>query len=135
MIVQREEVIDAMGAFIAAYLANLPEAKKMDPKQLQLALHNALKVGYACTLRCLLYNKTDVVRNDSQHVVNIPLSSITQELRKGQARRLWDWGKTLYRAAAVSYAAFSMYENPWLVKALLKAMWAAAKLLLGAVII
>ncbi len=51
VIVQREEVIDAMGAFIAAYLANLPEAKKMDPQQLQKALQSALKVGEGGLLR------------------------------------------------------------------------------------
>lgn len=44
VVVQREEVIEAMGAFVAAYLANLPETQKMDPQQLQLALQHALKV-------------------------------------------------------------------------------------------
>ena len=54
---------------------------------------------------------------------------LSQQLRKSHVRRLWDWGTTLYRAAVVPYAAFSMYNNPWLVAALLKAVWAAAKLL------
>lgn len=55
-----------------------------------------------------------------------------QELRKGRVRRLWEWGRTIYRVTAFSYGAFSVYENPWLVRALLAALWTACRMLLRA---
>ena len=45
VIVDRSDVIDAIGDFIAAYLATLPEARNMQPKQLQRALKQAFQVG------------------------------------------------------------------------------------------
>jgi hypothetical protein len=54
-----------------------------------------------------------------------------QELRKGRARRLWDWGKGFYRVGAVTYSAFSLYTNPWLVRAVLAALWTASKVMTG----
>lgn len=97
VMVQKEEVLEAMGTFIAGYIATVPDARDLKPEQLQIALQSAFK-----------------------------------EIRKSNLRNLWEWGRSLYRAAAVSYAAFSMFQNPWLVMAILKATWAAAKFLLGA---
>ncbi len=56
-----------------------------------------------------------------------------QELGKGRARKLWDWGKGLYRVSAVTYSAFSLYTNPWLVRAVLAALWTASKVMTGLV--
>ncbi len=47
-------------------------------------------------------------------------------------RRLWEWGRMLYRITAFSYGAFSVYENPWLVRAVLAALWTACRMLVGA---
>ena len=55
-----------------------------------------------------------------------------QELKKGRVRRLWEWGRMLYRITAFSYGAFSVYENPWLVRAVLAALWTACRMLVGA---
>ena len=55
-----------------------------------------------------------------------------QELKKGRVRRLWEWGRMIYRVTAFSYGAFSVYENPWLVRALLAALWTACRMLLRA---
>ncbi len=55
-----------------------------------------------------------------------------QELKKGRVRRLWEWGRILYRITAFSYGAFSVYENPWLVRAVLAALWTACRMLVGA---
>jgi hypothetical protein len=46
--------------------------------------------------------------------------------------RLWEWGRALYRITAFSYGAFSVYENPWLVRALLAALWTACRVMVGA---
>ena len=54
-----------------------------------------------------------------------------QELRKGRVRRLWEWGRMLYRITAFSYGAFSVYENPWLVRAVLAALWTACRMMVG----
>lgn len=96
MVVSKEEVIEAIGSFVAGYIVSVPEAKGMRPEELQAALGVAFL-----------------------------------EIRKSRVRHLWEWGRSLYRAAAVSYAASSMYNNPWLVMAVLKATWAAARFLLG----
>eukprot|EP00891_Asterochloris_glomerata_P007462 jgi/Astpho2/7462/e_gw1.00114.200.1_t len=85
-----------MGCFVAAYLATLPDAQKMEPQELQKALVNSFK-----------------------------------ELKKGRVRKLWEWGRFLYRGAAFSYGAFSVYENPWLVRAALTALWTAGRLMIG----
>lgn len=37
----------------------------------------------------------------------------------------------MYRCIAFSYGAFSVYENPWLVRAAVTALWAAGKVMLG----
>lgn len=37
----------------------------------------------------------------------------------------------MYRCIAFSYGAFSVYENPWLVRAVVMALWAAGKVMLG----
>lgn len=55
-----------------------------------------------------------------------------QELKKGRVRKLWEWGRILYRITAFSYGAFSVYENPWLVRAVLAALWTACRMLVGA---
>jgi hypothetical protein len=55
-----------------------------------------------------------------------------QELRKGRVRRLWEWGRAIYRITAFSYGAFSVYENPWLVRAVLAALWTACRMMVGA---
>lgn len=54
-----------------------------------------------------------------------------QDLRKGHVRKFWEWGRCAYRCIAFSYGAFSVYENPWLVRAVVTALWTAGKVMLG----
>lgn len=44
-------------------------------------------------------------------------------------RRLVDWGRVLYRVAAVGYGAFSAFSNPWVAKALVAALWTFVRML------
>lgn len=92
VLVEHDTVVDALAAFIAAYIVTLPEAKDMSPRQLQAAVQQTLR-----------------------------------ELRKGRVRRLWDWGRYLYRAAALGYGAFAAYTNPWIAEAVLKAVFTCAR--------
>ncbi len=57
-----------------------------------------------------------------------------QDLGKSRIRRLWEWGHCIYRCIAFSYGAFSVYENPWLVRAVLAALWTASRLLIRGLI-
>ena len=57
--------------------------------------------------------------------------AIMQELRTGRMQRLWAWGRCLYRCIAFSYGAFSVYENPWIVRALVAALWTSSRVLVG----
>jgi len=94
--VEREDVLDAMAVFIAAFVAQQPQAKHLQPEQLQRALAQAFV-----------------------------------ELRKSKVRMLWEWGTTIWRLGAMSYGAFSVYTNPWVVRAVLQATWCASKLAIG----
>ena len=44
VLVEKEDVIEAIGTFVAAYLATVPQAQNMKPADLQQALTSALKV-------------------------------------------------------------------------------------------
>ena len=44
VLVRREDVLEAIGSFVAAYLAELPEAQNLQPAQLQAALKTTFKV-------------------------------------------------------------------------------------------
>lgn len=44
VLVEKEDVLEAIGSFVAAYLAELPQAKTMTPAELQHAIKNAFKV-------------------------------------------------------------------------------------------
>lgn len=44
MVVERSDVLEAIGQFVAAYLATMPEAQHLQPKQLQAALTQTFKV-------------------------------------------------------------------------------------------
>ena len=44
VLVRKEDVLEAIGAFVAAYLAELPEAQNLQPAQLQAALKTTFKV-------------------------------------------------------------------------------------------
>lgn len=96
VLVEKEDVLDAIGTFVAAYLATVPEAQHMRPAELQQAL-----------------------------------TSTFRDLRKGHVRKFWEWGRCAYRCIAFSYGAFSVYENPWLVRAVVTALWTAGKVMLG----
>lgn len=53
VMVQKDDVLDAIGTFVAAYLAELPEAQNLQPAQLQAALKTAFKVSTISTLNFL----------------------------------------------------------------------------------
>ncbi len=42
--VEKSDVLEAIGQFVAAYLASMPEAQDLQPKQLQAALTQTFKV-------------------------------------------------------------------------------------------
>ncbi len=42
--VEKADVLEAIGQFVAAYLASMPEAQDLQPKQLQAALTQTFKV-------------------------------------------------------------------------------------------
>lgn len=61
------------------------------------------------------------------------LRSTLATMRRSRYRVVWDWGRWLYRGAAVSYSALQLYEHPWLVRALVTALWTSGRLALGCV--
>lgn len=45
VLVEKEDVLDAIGTFVAAYLATVPEAQHMKPAELQQALTSTFRVS------------------------------------------------------------------------------------------
>ena len=45
VLVEKEDVLDAIGTFVAAYLATVPEAQHMRPAELQQALTSTFRVS------------------------------------------------------------------------------------------
>ena len=49
VMVEKADVLEAIGQFVAAYLASMPEAQDLQPKQLQAALTQTFKVRHPLT--------------------------------------------------------------------------------------
>ena len=47
VVVERQDVLDAIGTFVAAYLATIPQAQDLPPKELQAAVARAFRVSFA----------------------------------------------------------------------------------------
>ena len=47
VMVEKSDVLEAIGQFVAAYLASMPEAQDLQPKQLQAALTQTFKARRA----------------------------------------------------------------------------------------
>jgi hypothetical protein len=92
VVINHDDVVNALANFMAAYIIALPEGKRMEPKQLQKAVKDSLR-----------------------------------EIRKGKVRKLWDWGRWIYRAAALGYGAFAAYTNPWVAEAVVKTLFTCAR--------
>lgn len=48
-----------------------------------------------------------------------------QDLKKTKFRQVLQWGRYAYRGATMTYSAFMVYQNPWLVRAVVSALWSA----------
>lgn len=96
VLVSSDDAIEGMAYYIALYLSRAPEARYMDPKQLQAALKQTFT-----------------------------------SIRRSRYRVVWDWGRRLYRWGAISYSALQLYEHPWVVRALLCAIWTSSKMAMG----
>ena len=57
VVVTKEDAVNAMAAYIAAWLSTVPEAKNMDPKKLQGAILTGVKVRWSAIRRsgCCLW--------------------------------------------------------------------------------
>jgi len=100
VIVEKEDVIDALAAFIAGFVAAHPRASSMPPEKLQLALGAAF-------------------------------GELRRGGDKGQVRRLWDWGVSVYRGVSWTYGAVSAFTNPWIARLLLAAVYTSARITCG----
>eukprot|EP00879_Flechtneria_rotunda_P012376 GHRR01012924.1.p1 GENE.GHRR01012924.1~~GHRR01012924.1.p1 ORF type:complete len:265 (+),score=82.12 GHRR01012924.1:518-1312(+) len=96
VMVSSEDAIEGMAYYIALYLSRAPEARYMEPMQLQAALRHTFTA-----------------------------------IRRSRYRVIWDWGRWLYRWGGVSYSALQLYEHPWVVRALVAAIWTSSKMTLG----
>jgi hypothetical protein len=55
VVITKEDAVEAMASYLAAWLSSVPEAQNMDPKKLQQALLTSVKVCRGtCGLACLV---------------------------------------------------------------------------------
>lgn len=58
IMVEKEDVLEAIGSFVAAYIAELPQAQNLPPAELQLAITKAFKVLDESSLEQTVSNST-----------------------------------------------------------------------------
>jgi len=143
VMIEKEDVIEAMSVFIARYVVALPEAQDMEPKVCASACvsprplavkHFALTQGWLCRLYVSKTCAEDGGPLPPAKVLQRAVSNAFIELRMGRIRRLWSWGKYLYRCTALGYSAFSMYQHPWIVAAVLRALYTSSKFIVGSMV-
>lgn len=92
ILVSQDDIIESLAAFVAKLVVSNPTAKTMSPKQMQ-----------------------DVV-----------LLSFARMEQKGKLRKLWSAAKFIYSSltwtTTVATTAFGLYKNPFILKALFKAL-------------
>lgn len=54
-------------------------------------------------------------------------------MKKSTFSQVLTWGKYAYRGAAFAYSAFTVYQNPWLIRAVVAALWSAGSVLVRVV--
>ncbi|KAG2432350.1 hypothetical protein HYH02_012924 [Chlamydomonas schloesseri] len=92
ILVDKHDCVECLAFYIAACIQDLPEAQQMTPRQLQLALVEALR-----------------------------------NLKRSRFQRMCAWGRRVYCWSTYTYSAVQMYQNPWLMRALITALWAASR--------
>lgn len=65
IMVEKEDVLEAIGSFVAAYIAELPQAQNLPPAELQLAITKAFKVLNEHSLKPTVLNSTPRNLSDS----------------------------------------------------------------------
>lgn len=56
------------------------------------------------------------------------LSNTFKVVRRGKVKQVWEWGRRAYRWTALGYSALQMYQNPWLIQAVITILWTTANL-------
>uniref|UniRef100_A0A7S3QKI0 Uncharacterized protein n=1 Tax=Dunaliella tertiolecta TaxID=3047 RepID=A0A7S3QKI0_DUNTE len=56
------------------------------------------------------------------------LSSTLQGLKQTRFKQMCTYGRSAYRWSALTYSALQMYQNPWLIRAVITTIWAFSKL-------
>ena len=125
--VDAEEFWDAPDGAAAAAAAASAEPLQ----EWQLVEREDVVAALADYIACYIMTQPEAQAMDPK-ALQSALTKTFHELHKSRVRRLWDWGKTLYRYSAVGYGAFGIYTNPWLARAALQALWTGSKVVMGA---
>lgn len=104
ILVSQEDVIESLAAFVAKLVVSNPNAKTMTPMQMQ----------------------------------EVVAMSFARMEHKGKLRKLWSTAKFIYSSvtwtATVATTAVGLYKNPFIVKALFKALTMSSRLVIKALI-
>jgi len=61
--------------------------------------------------------------------LQVALTKTLGELRRSKVRSLWTWSKAVYKGTAWTYGVVNAYTHPWVVKAILMAVWHSMRML------
>ena len=133
-LVEKEEVIDAMASFIAAYIQvspNLSLPLALTLGRPTLADTQSLSISLSLSL-CPSSQAHPKASKLNPQELQKALGVAIKEIRKSKVVVLWEWSSAIWRLGAMSYGAFTMYTNPWLARAVLQAVWCCSRLAVGA---
>eukprot|EP00197_Chlamydomonas_leiostraca_P011350 CAMPEP_0202867078 /NCGR_PEP_ID=MMETSP1391-20130828/8645_1 /ASSEMBLY_ACC=CAM_ASM_000867 /TAXON_ID=1034604 /ORGANISM="Chlamydomonas leiostraca, Strain SAG 11-49" /LENGTH=184 /DNA_ID=CAMNT_0049547083 /DNA_START=95 /DNA_END=649 /DNA_ORIENTATION=+ len=56
------------------------------------------------------------------------LTTTLKSLKQSRFKQVWSMGRHVYRWSALTYSALQMYQNPWLVQAVVGAVWTFSRI-------
>ena len=112
VLVNNEDAIEAMAYYLAQCIAAHPEAQRLAPQQLQLALANALQVRAATEMVVHSAASNFSTLSDSCTLLD-PFPLLVQGMKQTRLKQICTYGRSAYRWSALTYSALQMYQNPW----------------------
>jgi hypothetical protein len=89
VVVTKEDAVNAMASYIAAWLSTVPEAQTMDPKKLQGAILHGVKVCYSstrsaavCKVSSQVFGHTSVWRRCTHQRCSVHCRTCARQMRE-----------------------------------------------------
>lgn len=123
VLVEHEDVLDAVLEFLTEAVRRHPEAEDWSSDELHAALVQGIKE--------IKDNPAILVEADQE----APSASTGAAVLHaggaivGAVRSIWSWGSAISGWVRTGYEAWQMYTNPWLVRAVVRGLWTSCRYL------